>query len=146
MLERGAMRNIWLLVQKGRWLIIALLICGCSPSPEAAPRAAVPEPATARPTAVAQVPATRVPQVTAAPIATAPPAPTAAAALPTAVPTSSPEPTPDPVAGLTIDDLRKREFGEGAIEIGDVYRRARGYTTYRISYSVDGLRLTGLLH
>jgi uncharacterized protein len=50
------------------------------------------------------------------------------------------------VAGLTIDDLRKREFGDGAIEIGDVYRRARGYTTYRISYSVDGLRLTGLLH
>jgi dipeptidyl aminopeptidase/acylaminoacyl peptidase len=61
-------------------------------------------------------------------------------------PTPSPEPTPDPVAGLTIDDLRARDFGDGAIEIGDVYRRPRGYTTYRISYPVDGLRLTGLLH
>jgi dipeptidyl aminopeptidase/acylaminoacyl peptidase len=94
----------------------------------------------------AQVSATRTPQPTAASTATAQPAPTATAAPPTIVPTASPEQTPDPVAGLTIDNLRRREFGEGAIEIGDVYRRPRGYTTYRIIYHVDGLRLTGLLH
>jgi dipeptidyl aminopeptidase/acylaminoacyl peptidase len=50
------------------------------------------------------------------------------------------------VAGLTIADLRDRSFGGGAIEIGEVYLRGPGYTTYRISYPVDGLRLTGLLH
>jgi dipeptidyl aminopeptidase/acylaminoacyl peptidase len=50
------------------------------------------------------------------------------------------------VAGLTIADLRARDFGDGAIEIGAVYRRPSGYTTYRISYPADGLRLTGLLH
>ena len=57
-----------------------------------------------------------------------------------------PEPHSDPVAGLTIADLRARDFGAGAIEIGSVYRRGGGYTTYRISYLVDGLKLTGLLH
>jgi uncharacterized protein len=50
------------------------------------------------------------------------------------------------VAGLTLADLREHDFGDGAIEIGEVYRRGQGYTTYRISYPVDGLRLTGLLH
>jgi len=52
----------------------------------------------------------------------------------------------DPLAGLTIADLRARDFGDGAIEIGPVYRRGGGYTTYRISYPADGLKLTGLLH
>jgi dipeptidyl aminopeptidase/acylaminoacyl peptidase len=67
--------------------------------------------------------------------ATAPPSPTA-----------PPTATPDPVAGLTIPDLRARRFGDGEIEIGQVWRRGGGYASYRISYPVDGLRLTGLLH
>ncbi len=61
--------------------------------------------------------------------------------------TPTPGPTPDPVAGLTIPDLRARSYGDGEITIGAVYLRAKAYTSYRISYpSVDGLRLTGLLH
>ena len=39
-----------------------------------------------------------------------------------------------------------RSFGDGEITIGEVWQRGTGYTSYRISYGVDGLRLTGLLH
>lgn len=56
------------------------------------------------------------------------------------------EPPPDPVAHLTPDALRARATGEGAITIGRVWFRRPTYTTYRISYPSDGLRLTGLLH
>src|SRR3712207_4840168 len=52
----------------------------------------------------------------------------------------------DPVAGLTITDLRRRSYGDGKIVIGGVWNRGPGYTTYRISYPSEGLRLTGLLH
>jgi dipeptidyl aminopeptidase/acylaminoacyl peptidase len=65
---------------------------------------------------------------------------------PRATPTTAPSPTPDPVAGLTIPDLRARRFGDGDIVIGEVWASGNGYTSYRISYPVDGLRLTGLLH
>jgi dipeptidyl aminopeptidase/acylaminoacyl peptidase len=65
---------------------------------------------------------------------------------PTVAPTAPIAPTPDVVAGLTIPDFRVRRFGDGAITIGDVWQRGAGYTSYRISYPVDGLRLTGLLH
>lgn len=57
-----------------------------------------------------------------------------------------PTPTPDPVGGLTIPDLRARSYGDGEITIGEVWNRGAGYTSYRISYPADGLRLTGLLH
>ncbi|GAB4178223.1 MAG: alpha/beta fold hydrolase [Roseiflexaceae bacterium] len=54
------------------------------------------------------------------------------------------------MAGLRITDLRERwasgTYGAGEITIGEVYNRGRGYTTYRISYPSDQLRLTGLLH
>ena len=52
----------------------------------------------------------------------------------------------DPVAGRTIPELRTRSYGAGKITIGAVWLRGPGYTTYRISYPSDGLRLTGLLH
>lgn len=58
----------------------------------------------------------------------------------------TPTATPDPVAGLTIPDLRARSYGDGEISIGAVYIRTSVYTTYRITYPADGLRLTGLLH
>jgi dienelactone hydrolase len=138
--------DLFTLARKGGWLLALFLLCGCSLAPEAAPGAAGSQASVAPPTAVAQVPATFAPtRMAPANTPTAAPAPTATAA-PTAEPTPMPEPTPDPVAGLTIDDLRARRFGAGAIEIGEVYRRPAGYTTYRISYPVDGLRLTGLLH
>ena len=52
----------------------------------------------------------------------------------------------EPGAGLTIPELRARSYGGGKISVGKVYRRGSGYTSYRISYPADGLRLTGLLH
>lgn len=55
-------------------------------------------------------------------------------------------PEPDPVADISIAALRERSYGEGTIRIGGIWRRTRAYTTYRISYPSDGLRLTGLLH
>jgi dipeptidyl aminopeptidase/acylaminoacyl peptidase len=58
----------------------------------------------------------------------------------------TPTPAPDPVAGLAIDDLRARTWGGGSIQIGKIWRRGPGYTTYRITYPADTLRLTGLLH
>ena len=48
----------------------------------------------------------------------------------------------EPGAGLTIPELRARSYGGGKISIGKVYRRGSGYTSYRISYPADGLRLT----
>ena len=57
-----------------------------------------------------------------------------------------PVPTPDPVAGLTIPDLQARSYGAGEISINEVWINGPNYTTYRISYPADGLRLTGLLH
>jgi dipeptidyl aminopeptidase/acylaminoacyl peptidase len=55
-------------------------------------------------------------------------------------------PAPDPVAELTIDALRAQTWGGGKIEVGKVWRRGAGYTTYRMTYPAGSLRLTGLLH
>jgi dienelactone hydrolase len=127
------------------WIGITLLLCGCSLSSGTTPAVVGERPtevqaaATARP--AARPVASPQPSVTAVAMPSAMPTATAA---PTLAPTA--EPTPDPVAGLTIADLRARDFGEGAITIGPVYRRGGGYTTYRISYPADGLKLTGLLH
>lgn len=52
----------------------------------------------------------------------------------------------DPVAGITIPELRRRSYGAGKITIGAVWNRGVGYTTYRISYPSEGLKLTGLIH
>jgi len=110
-----------------------------SPAAEASPPAA---PAAAPPAAdVVASPTASPPPNTATPTQAAP-APTATAA-PTPVPAT---PTPDAVAGLTIADLRAASFGSGAIEVGEVWNRGAGYTSYRISYPVAELRLTGLLH
>jgi dipeptidyl aminopeptidase/acylaminoacyl peptidase len=119
-----------------------LVLCGCSLAPATAPAQVAERPTEAQ---LASPVATARPSVTATAAPT--PAPSATAA-PTSVPTPAPtvEPTPDPAAGLTIADLRARDFGDGAIEVGAVYRRGGGYTSYRISYPADGLRLTGLLH
>lgn len=62
------------------------------------------------------------------------------------LPESVPPLAPDPVAGLTIPDLRARKYGGGKITVGAVWARGQGYTTYRISYPADGLRIFGLLH
>jgi dipeptidyl aminopeptidase/acylaminoacyl peptidase len=123
---------------------VAALLSGCASSavtivataPPALPSAAPTREAT--PTATAPTALQRsIPTVLPTVVATATPAPS---------PTPSPSPTPDPVAGLTIPDLRARGYGGGEISIGELWNDAPGYTSYRISYPADGLRLTGLLH
>lgn len=138
-----------------RWLFPLLLLCSCSYQTDAA----VPPSNVGAVTSVAS--ATNQPTNEAAPAITLPaatlPIPTAtlpvasATSLPTATatplpPTPTIEPTPDPVAGLSIPDLQARSYGGGEISIGAVYNRGPNYTTYRITYPADGLRLTGLLH
>ncbi|WP_135477561.1 alpha/beta hydrolase family protein [Candidatus Chloroploca mongolica] len=110
----------------------------------------------APPVATAPPARTATPVATVTPVATAAPAPTATSmatvtpmATATPAPTATPVPTatPDPVAGLTIPALRALRYGAGELVIGERYASGPGYTTYRITYpSVDGLRLTGLLH
>lgn len=136
-------------------LAVLLALTGCSQatqpvsppaSASAAPQEVIAPTATAAPSATST--ATPLPPTatsTALPAtATATVEPTATAE-PTATPLP-PTPTPDVVAGLTIADLRTRQFGAGEITIGEVWNRGPGYTSYRISYPVDQLRLTGLLH
>ena len=156
------MRPIW----KAQAGILLLLLAACSTSPRPAARSApgvavasgsLTVPATAAgqtslPAATPWPTATVEPQATATatPEATLTPAATPSATVapsatppPTAIPAT---PTPDPVAGLTIADLRRRSWGDGTIEVGELWNRGPGYTSYRMSYPVDGLRLTGLLH
>jgi dipeptidyl aminopeptidase/acylaminoacyl peptidase len=69
-------------------------------------------------------------------------------APPTATP-ASPTATPDPYAELTpytIEGLRARSYGEGAIEILQTLEEAQGFTRYLFAYQSDGLRITGMLN
>lgn len=121
-------------------LAAALVLAGCSAQAEAVVQ-----------TPVAVATQTAQPSTVSSPTARPSAAPTASRVPPTAtrVPSVTPLPptaTPDPVAGINIPELRARRYGEGEITIGAVYNRGPGYTSYRISYPVDGLRLTGLLH
>jgi uncharacterized protein len=111
-----------------RSLAALLAIAGCARSP----LPASPIPATLTPSAA-------TPRMGAACCApTIPPAPlTPSAATPR---------TGAACCAPTIPDLRARRYGEGEITIGEVWLQGSNYTTYRISYPVDGLRLTGLLH
>ncbi|NJN16384.1 MAG: prolyl oligopeptidase family serine peptidase [Oscillochloris sp.] len=125
-------------------LLLAVVLAGCAG-------------ATPAPTAVAPAPTTTIvppsptpePGTTPEPTATTVPNPTpTATSSPTATPEPSPTvvPTPDPVAGLTIPDLRRIEYGVGEISINEVWIDGPNYTTYRISYPAGDLRVTGLIH
>ena len=121
---------------------------GASPSPDLTttplPQLITPTP----PSVAAPITPPEVPATTTVPSATATMPPTATAA-PSPMPTATTvplTPTPDVALGLTIPDFRVRSYGDGEITIGEVWQRGAGYTSYRISYPVDGLRLTGLLH
>lgn len=133
-------------------LLISVLLTVTACSQPAQPEiAASSSPVAAQPVVAAAPTATAsaAPTATSQPTMTATPGPTATATEIPATATPSPAPptpTADPVAGLTIPDLRTRRFGDGEITIGEVWLRGDGYTSYRISYPVDGLRLTGLLH
>ncbi|HEY1016080.1 MAG TPA: prolyl oligopeptidase family serine peptidase, partial [Herpetosiphonaceae bacterium] len=66
--------------------------------------------------------------------------------------TATPAPptaTPDPWAAyaqFTIEGLRARSYGEGAIEIVSVLEETANFTRYLIAYPSDGLRLTAMLN
>jgi uncharacterized protein len=104
-----------------------------------------PSPTSVPPTSTAAPTSTQLPPSPTALPPTSTPSPTSTPLPPTATPVP-PTPTPDPVAGLTIPDLRARRYGEGKITIGALWNQGTGYTSYRISYPADGLRLTGLIH
>jgi len=49
------------------------------------------------------------------------------------------------VSGLTIEDLRRRSYGSGNIEIVRTIDSNEAYTRYLIAYPSDGLRITGVM-
>jgi hypothetical protein len=54
-------------------------------------------------------------------------------------------PTPDPFAGLIIEDLRARTYGEGELSIHEEMGRNDFYTRYLISYPSDGVQVYGFM-
>ncbi|MCG8350178.1 MAG: prolyl oligopeptidase family serine peptidase [Chloroflexales bacterium] len=123
------------------WIFSILMLCGCLPIASKESTAVAFQPATitiisVQPTATALSTATPGPPTPIPPTTTLPPIP-----IP---PTTTP--IPDLVAGLTIPDLRSRNYGDGEIRIGEVYNQNAGYTSYHITYPADGLQLTGLVH
>jgi len=101
---------------------IFLLLIGCQP--------AIP------PTTTASLPAPKVQEI--APSGT----PSAAPA-----PTSLPSPTPqrDSLFPYTIAGLRERDYPAGEIRVGAPVFVAESFTRYPISYTSDGLNITGVL-
>ena len=75
---------------------------------------------------------------TALPTATAsPPPPAKRDAPPTA--------TPHPLAGVTLDALRARDYPGGPVELLATLETTDAYTRYHIAYPSDGLRITGIM-
>src|SRR5512143_720106 len=99
--------------------LVAVLLAGCARAP-------------ALPTA------SPVPSPTATPPATATITPS-----PTPSPTVSP--TPDPYYPYTIDYLRTRTYGGGAIQIVEKTGQNSAFTRYLIQYPSDGLRIAAFM-
>ena len=55
-------------------------------------------------------------------------------------------PTADPYAGLTIDSLAARSYGEGALQVHQVMETRPGFTRYLISYPSDELTIYGFMN
>lgn len=60
--------------------------------------------------------------------------------------TSTPSPTADPYAGLSIDSLAARSYGEGELVIEEVMAVNSYFTRTLISYPSDGLRIYGFMN
>ena len=115
-------------------LALLLLATACATLPTTQPVA---------PTAVLLAPPTPL-------VATrdAPPTASATAAPPTATvtpPAPTPSPTPHPLAGVTLDGLRARDYPGGPVEILTTLETTDVYTRYHIAYPSDGLRVTGIM-
>jgi len=76
------------------------------------------------------------------------PQPTATAtvtAAPTVTPTATVSPTPDPYDQYTIDYLRGRMYGGGAVELVEKAGQNSAFTRYLIRYPSDGLTIAGFM-
>lgn len=65
---------------------------------------------------------------------------------PSATPSPSPTPTPDPFAGLTIADLKKRDYGGGELKVEETLGAYAAFTRLLISYPSDGLTIYGFMN
>lgn len=128
-----------------RYALVLALFCLSACSAAAGPAPTAP-PVAAAPTAPPAPPATATAAPTTPPSATpAPPSPTPAPSATPAPPSPTAEPYPD-LAQYTIDGLRARSYGEGAIEILATMEERAGFTRYSFAYPSDGLRVTGMLN
>jgi dipeptidyl aminopeptidase/acylaminoacyl peptidase len=133
-------------------LCLALVLTGCAQEAQPQTQATSTAPVVA---AQANPPADQ-PTATANPTPTIPPAtptiPPATATATTVPPTPTPNlptATPDPFvqyAPLTIEGLRARDYGSGAIEIVRTLEETPAFTRYLFAYPSDGLRITGMLN
>jgi uncharacterized protein len=120
-------------------LLALLLLTACTPAVVDTPAPVDQPTSTPAPTAIATPASTATP---------APPPPTATPAPPPptpAPPTATPEPYPE-LVGYTIEGLRSRSYGEGAITLEAVLEERPAFTRYLFTYSSDGLRITGQLN
>ena len=104
--------------------------------------------------------ATLPPTLTAPPVSPTaslvPATPTITPSLPTTLPSPLPSPsatpivptstpTPDPFAPYYIETLATRQYGEGAIQVGELLAETDAFRRYALVYPSDGLRVTGYL-
>lgn len=123
-----------------RLLLVCLtpLVTACATLPVATP----PAPALATPSVAVSPPPTPVAptSVALAPQVSATAAPPTATAIP-----PTPPATLHPLAGVTLDALRARDYPGGPVEILATLETTDVYTRYHIAYPSDGLRLTGIM-
>ena len=125
-------RHLLRLILLGLPLLVAA--CATAPTPVIpAPVAQLPDPPT-------PVILTRLAEATAAP-----PTATASPSPPAIPPSPTPSPTPHPLAGVTLDGLRARDYPGGPLEILATLETTDVYTRYHIAYPSDGLRVTGIM-
>lgn len=65
--------------------------------------------------------------------------------LPVIQPALAP-PTPDRYAGLTIDDLTARSYGDGELYVEQVLATGAAFTRTLINYESDGLKIYGFMN
>ena len=61
-------------------------------------------------------------------------------------PTAAPSPTADPYAGLTVEGLAARMYGEGALQIEETIHVSESFTRTLVVYPSDGLRIYGFMN
>jgi dipeptidyl aminopeptidase/acylaminoacyl peptidase len=66
--------------------------------------------------------------------------------VPSIQPSATVSPTPDPYAGLTINDLLARPYGDGTLEIEEIMAENSSFTRYLITYPSDGVKVYGFMN